>query len=172
MLVWLMSSTRPNLANVVSLLGTYTHSPSQGFLDAAHHVGRHLKSTIDQGIKFSLAADATLEAFVRFSIKEGDDILEVQLTVFCDANWGPQDVSQLNSKNARLVLMDETRSVLGHLIMLCGGPILWKARKEKQICGSSCQSKVNATDQCRKDVQHMRHVLKDLQLLSINPTII
>ena len=52
----------------------------------------------------------------------------------------------------------------GHIVFLAGGPIVWHAHKEQRNSGSSCESEVKATDQCRKSVQHLRLVMGEVGL--------
>jgi len=67
----------------------------------------------------------------------------------------------------------KTQSVCGHLLFLCGDPILWKSQKELRNSHSSCESEIKATDECTKNVWCIRNILGDLSLLNINtPTTI
>jgi hypothetical protein len=46
-----------------------------------------------------------------------------------------------------------------------GCPILWKAHKEARISRSSCEAEVKATHECVKNVQMLRNILSNLDLL-------
>jgi Reverse transcriptase (RNA-dependent DNA polymerase) len=171
MLNWLSISTRPDLATVNSLLATATESPTQAHLEALRHVGRYIKATSDYGISFSSKPNTALEAFVQFPLD--DNVASIPCPkAFADSNWGPQDASTPSETNHRLIELDETRSVCGHLIFLSHGPLIWKSHKEKRNSRSSCEAEVKATDECTKSVQWLRHVLSDLSLLDSRPTTI
>ena len=101
-LVWLSTSTRPDISTAISLLSTYISCPSQGHIDAARHVGKYLKATADFGICFSTDGNQDLEAFVHFPLQNTKNDF-VNPIAFCDANWGPQDASTPGPKNAREV---------------------------------------------------------------------
>ena len=73
------------------------------------------------GIHFSSRHNSKLEAFVFFPV----GTKEVTLAAFADANWGPQEASRPNESNIREVSLNETRSICGHFIFLCGCPIFW-----------------------------------------------
>ena len=66
MLQWMVLSTRPDMAPIVSLLASYQSKPSPGHLDAAKHVGRYLKATATYGLTFSSNRNKQVEAYVHF----------------------------------------------------------------------------------------------------------
>jgi hypothetical protein len=169
MLNWLSISTRPDLATVNSLLASATESPTRAHLEALRHVGRYIKATSDYGISFSSKPNAALEAFIQFPLDDPTDSLP-RPSAFADSNWGPQDASVPSELNQRMIELDETRSVCGHIVFMSHGPLLWKSHKERRNSRSSCEAEVKATDECTKSVQWLRHVLSDLSLLSHDPT--
>jgi hypothetical protein len=92
MLNWLCKGTQPDFASIISLLASFTSSPSPGHLYAIKHVGRYLKSTTDFGLFFSSIGNPTLEAFIHFPFHD-DTITSDGILGFCDANRGSQDAS-------------------------------------------------------------------------------
>ena len=169
MLNWLSISTRPDLTTAHSLLAIATAAPTQGHLNAIRYVGRYIKATADYGISFSSSPNNNLEGFITFPLPDHNSSIPIP-SAFADANWGPQDASVPSPKNIRSVSINKTRSILGHIIFFSGGPLIWKCNKEKRISRSSCEAEIKATDECTKNVQWMRHLLEDLDLLAHTPT--
>jgi hypothetical protein len=169
MLNWLTISTRPDLMTAHSLLAIATAKPTQGHLDAIRYVGRYIKATADYGISFSSKNNESLEGFITFPLNDTEPAKPAPKS-FADANWGPQDASVPTLKNLRPVSLNETRSILGHLVFLSGGPLIWKCQKEARTSRSSCEAEVKATDECTKSVQWLRNVLEDLDLLPSLPS--
>jgi hypothetical protein len=69
---WLQMFTRPDLATIFSLLSTYMHNPSPGYLDAVKHVGKYILSTMDLGLQFSSKTNSTLESYIHFPLSDDD----------------------------------------------------------------------------------------------------
>jgi len=102
-----------------------------------------------------------------------DGVILPSLQGFANANWGPQDASIPTQHTTCQVSLMETCSICGHLLFLCGAPILWKSQKELHNSHSSCESEIKATDECTKNVRYIRNILTDLSLLDIKiPTTI
>ena len=128
MLNWLTISTCPDLMTAHSLLTIATAKPTQGHLDAICYVGRYIKATADYGITFSSNTNDSLEGFITFPLDDTEPTKPAP-SAFTDANWGPQDASVPSLKNLCQVLLNETWSILGHLVFLLGGPLTWKCQK-------------------------------------------
>jgi hypothetical protein len=83
-----------------------------------------------------------------------------------DANWGPQDAS--HPKSGETIDEEEVRSLLGHVIMRMGGPIIWGCVWEpKKASRSSCEAEIGAMDEGCKYVQQLRNIMEDLRLPDI-----
>jgi len=165
MLNWLSIGTRLDITAIVSLLASHQCRPSPGHLDAAKYVGKYVKATASLGIFFSSRHNSKLEAFVFFPVGQSD---KTPLTAFADANWGPQEASRPNESNIREISLNETRSICGHIIFMCGSPIYWSSHKEKRTSGSSCEAEIKATNACAKSILMFRHVLSDLGLIDVS----
>lgn len=85
---WLVHTTRPDLATVVSLLAQHQSNPSMGHMEAARYATK-LAHTKTLGIYFTSMKRAKLESFLHFPLPSN------KLLPMSDANWGPQDASQL-----------------------------------------------------------------------------
>jgi len=64
-----------------------------------------------------------------------------------DANWGPQDASQLK-KSQDLPLL-ASRSMSAFYIDLFG-PLHWLSKRQTVTAGSSAEAEIYATDECVK----------------------
>jgi hypothetical protein len=123
---------------------------------------------MELGLQFTSSPNASLESYIHFPLSNDSKCSSynnLNNLNICDANWGPQDASIPSSTNTRLVSINESRSICGHIFFLGGCPILWKTHKEARISRSSCEAEVKATDECVKNVQMFRNILSDLSLL-------
>ena len=176
MLNWLAISTRPEIDLVVSLLSSYTSSPSPDHIDAARCVGRYLKSTSMHGLLFQ-RKNFDVEGYIHYP---GDDStcssptpspqIHTSLTGFSDANWVPQDASIHTIKNMRPVTKMETRSLMGYSIFSNNAPIAWGCLKEKRQSLSSCEAEIKSIDACTKTILWLRNILSDIIQDPLHPT--
>ena len=150
MLNWLSISTHPDLTTAHSLLAITNAALTQGHLNAIQYVGCYIKATADYRISFSSRSNNNLENFFTFPLPGHYSSSPIP-AAFTDANWGPQDASIPLLKNIQPVSITKTTSILGHIIFLSGGSLIWKCNKE--------------TDECAKNVQWMRNLLVNLDLL-------
>ena len=72
-LIYVMTSTRPDLSFIVTKLSQYMSNPSNAQFNMAKHVLRYLKGTLEQKLTFTKS-------------KEG-----INLHGFCDADWGSSE---------------------------------------------------------------------------------
>jgi hypothetical protein len=115
---WLACSTRPGITAAVSLLSRHLTNPSQPHLDSARYVLCWLKGTLDHGIYFT-QGECFTEGLTAWPEQPIGDPLSL---MFTDANWGPQDAS--HPKPGETIVEDEVRSLLGHVVMRMGGPVI------------------------------------------------
>ena len=157
---WLSTSTRPDLSVAVSLLSQFSHNPSDGHLEAARYVLKYLQGTKDHGIRFIQSYCFT------------DDLIDwpgrppgtSECVAFTDANWGPQDASHPPTDRVIHISEDSVRSLLGHVIIRCGGPVAWGAMREPRSSHSSCEAEIFAMDEGTKTVRLVRNIMTDLGL--------
>ena len=156
---WLGCSTRPEITAAVSLLSRHLTNPSSPHLDSAKYVLSWLKGTLDHGIRFTQGECCT-EGLTAWPERPLGDPLSL---TFTDANWGPQDAS--HPKPGETIEEEEVRSLLGHVVMRMGGPIIWGCvREPKKASRSSCEAEIGAMDEGCKSVQQLRNIMHDLQL--------
>lgn len=101
-LMYLSTSTRPDLAYCVGYLSRFTENPTCARGGAVNRVLRYLAATVDRGIYFK-------------RIKEENASKEVKMEGFCDADRG-------NCPDTR-------KSVTGYVTNVAGGPVAWSARR-------------------------------------------
>jgi hypothetical protein len=156
---WLGCSTRPEITAAVSLLSRHLTNPSSPHLDSAKYVLAWLKGSLDHGIRFTQGGTCT-EGLTAWPERPDDDPFSL---VFTDANWGPQDAS--HPKSGETIVEDEVRSLLGHVVMRMGGPIIWGCvREPKKASRSSCEAEIGAMDEGCKSIQQLRNIMGDLDL--------
>ena len=157
---WLSTSTRPDVTAVTSLLASHLHNPSHGHVDAAMHVLRYLKGTPNWGLRFTqppadrrgqFDPEDCLTGVVAWPAK-GEPMPALgsfdRLDEFTDSNWGPQDAS--HPKPEQTVRDEDMKSLLGNLATFMGGPIDWKAVRERHISPSICESEIKAMSEGHK----------------------
>jgi hypothetical protein len=154
---WLTVSTRPDIATVTNILSKYLSNPSQGHLDHCKHVLRYLKGTKDLRISFTTASNSRLSAFIHSPVEEN-------LVALADANWGAQDQSTKRLEKEILLPLVKTRSLSGHLVWW-NGPVHWMSKRQTITARSTAEAEIYATDECTKNILHLRHLLEDMDLL-------
>ena len=157
-LLWISQSTRPDLSTITNILAQHQGHPTDKHIASAKYAIKYLKGTKSKGIIFDSDQQAQLSSFVHFPIHHD------KLTGISDANWGPQDqsVPKENETKQELELF-KTRSISGHVIML-QGPLHWSSKRQRITARSSCEAEIYATDECVKDILHIRHIIQDLEL--------
>ncbi|TMW59504.1 hypothetical protein Poli38472_004573 [Pythium oligandrum] len=83
-----------------------------------------------------------------YGISYGGDHEENTPVVFCDADWGTS--------------VDDRRSVSGLVIMMNGGPIVFKAKYQSTVALSSSEAEYLALSLCGQEVMWVRTMLHDL----------
>lgn len=116
-------ATRPDVAKVASHLASFTTNPGPEHLDAANRMLAYLNYTQKVGIKYS--ASATSELSECFAIAS-------------DAAYGDHP---------------DRYSSEGYLATLYGGPIDWRATKQKTITISSTDAEFLAISEAGKTLQ-------------------
>lgn len=156
---WLGCSTRPEITAAVSLLSRHLKNPSSSHMDSAKYVLAWLKGSLDHGIRFTQNGSCT-EGLTAWPERPMDSPFSL---TFTDANWGPQDAS--HPKPDQTIVEDEVRSLLGHVIMRMGGPLIWGCvREPSKASRSSCEAEIGAMDEGCKSTQQIRNIMGDLNL--------
>jgi hypothetical protein len=153
----LAHTTRPDLSTVVSLLAQHQSLPSPGHLDAAYYAVRYLATTHNLGIYFTSLRSPILESFLHFP-------LPTPLLLMSDANWRPQDATQMKSQSALPPFV--SRSMSAYYIDLLG-PLHWLSKRQTVTAGSSAEAEIYATDECVKFLLELVQLFEFLQIKDI-----
>jgi hypothetical protein len=170
---WLATCTRPDLSPVLSFLASYSQAPSHQHYKAALHALKYMYSTSDYGISFHSDASHTIQAFNHFPHHHDKEAYSdatappspgdcPNLTAFSDACWGGQVGNSV--PDGTPLEPFKLRSMSGYLICRTGGPIAWKAIRQKQTAISSCEAEIYATNECTTDLQSIRYRAQDLDM--------
>ena len=76
--------------------------------------------------------------------------------VYCDADWGSN--------------IDDRRSVSGVVVMMNGGPVVYKAKYQRTVALSSSEAEYLALSTCAQEVMWVRAMLRDLGFDQRNAT--
>jgi len=154
----LSQGTRPDLSTITTMLAKHQNKPNDSHIASAKHAIKYLKGTKSKGISFNSDTEEKLTSYLHFPVTSK------KLVGISDANWGPQDQSAPNhSKPLPELELFKTRSISGHVITLFG-PVHWTSKRQKITARSSCEAEIYATDECVKDLIHLRNIIKDLML--------
>ena len=138
MLLYLSTNTRPDIAYAVSQVCRFGHSPKKSHATAVKMILRYLKGTMNKG---------TL-------VKPGSKRFSLEMCVdadFCGL-FGQED-----PKNP-----DSVRSRQGHVIKLCGWPIVWKSQLQSHLSQSTCESEHSALSSALKTFLPLHWILTEM----------
>jgi len=111
-LMYLATSTRPDLAFPVGYLSRFVQHPNVAHAGALKRVLRYLAATRNHGVFFK---------------NEGANVINpLQINGFVDADWG-------NCPDTR-------RSVTGYVMLMAGGPVAWAARRQSIVALSTAEA--------------------------------
>jgi len=123
--------TRPDLAWAYSELSKYVQFPGKNHMLAAEHVLCYLRGTWNRTIRYSRDAH------------ENPNVL-----------WGWVDVDWAGDTYIR-------RSHTGYILMINGGPISWKSRRQDNVFLSSSKTEFVAASQAGQEAIYLRETLPD-----------
>jgi hypothetical protein len=66
--------------------------------------------------------------------------------------------------------VDSRRSHTGYIIMLNGGAVSWKSRRQDCVFPSTSEAEYVAASQCGQEVYYMREILRDFEYAQTAPT--
>jgi hypothetical protein len=124
-------------------------------MDAAKHILKYLKGTVNRGIAFyESEKDSKLHGYV--SWYKGLSPKFNRCYGLTDSNWGPQDAPKPFpvGHETRTVSIKEGKSLQGGLLMRCGGPLWWLVQHEKRCSESSCEAEIKSLDMTYKEATH------------------
>ena len=81
----------------------------------------------------------------------------MKITVYCDSDWA-QD-------------KDDRKSTSGYVVLIAGGPVSWKTKKQPTRAMSSCEAEFISLSEATKELIWFTHFLTELGIDFETPTI-
>jgi hypothetical protein len=144
-LMYLMVSTRPDIASAIGIISQFAADPRQSHLSAARRMLRYIKGT--KNFKLMLGAITT-----------GDNPEKPILSGYSDANWGND--------------LDSRRSTSGYIFLVSGGVVSWSSKRQATVALSSTEAEYMALTQATKEAIWLRTFLNELGFHSNDATTI
>ena len=143
-LLYLATTTRPDVAYAVGTLCRFMESPSEAHLCGAETVLSYLAKTSTHGIVFQ--KDKSLELSARYSpLKDG-------LLGLSDSSWSTG------------------KSISGYVLLLAGVAVVWACKRQPVTSLSSTEAEYYAASSCGAEILYVRHLLHDLGCPQHSPT--
>ena len=134
-LVWISSSTRPDLAFTTSCLASFNAKPLKMHWTAALRALSYLRSTKDLGLVFNAPS------------KDPSPDLNV-MTGHSDSDWASNVTTR--------------KSQSGHVLSIAGSAVLWKSKPQKCVSLSTTEAEFYAASEAIKIISHTRALLKNV----------
>jgi hypothetical protein len=142
-LLWIANVARPDITFTVNRLSRHLMSPNEAAVNAVKHLVRYLLGTKDLGIVYQRQVGSGFP----------------EITAYSDSDWAGDH--------------KDFKSTTGFIIMLNGGPISWKSRKQTVQAKSSAEAEYVAASACASEVLWFRNIYLELhQGIIATPTTI
>ena len=128
-IMWIATHARPDVAYATQVLARYMQSPKLIHWQAVSRLIKYLLHTADMGIHYSQSSDDT----AKFPI------------IYCDADWGRDPADR--------------KSVSGFVVMMAGGPISWKVRRQMVVAKSTAEAEYLSTSHAACEAIWLRNLL-------------
>ena len=132
--MYAMLGTRPDLAYSISALSRFNAGPIMSHHSAAKRTLRYLQQTKQLGILYG--NNHSSQGFP-------------EPVCYTDSDWAGD--------------RQDRRSTGGYVVMLCGGVISWKTRKQDVVALSTTEAEYIALSDAVKEVLWLRHLLWELE---------
>jgi len=66
--------------------------------------------------------------------------------------------------------VDTRRSHTGYVLMMCGGAVSWKSRRQDCVSLSTSEAEYVAASQCGQEVLYLREIMRDFGYAALTPT--
>lgn len=137
-LMYLATSTSPDLSFFVGQLSRYVQRPMQQHIDAAKRVVRYLIGTKTKGIVYTQPPQVSTKAVMSTLVVEG----------YFDSDWGNDP--------------DHRKSTTGFVHCMAGGAISWPSRRQTIVAQSTAEAKYVAACESCMEGQGLRNILMDI----------
>ena len=158
-LQYLAMTTRPDISFAVSLLARFQARPSKQHWDAAKHVVRYLKGTLDMGLTYSAqSSDITVsDTHDSPSVTQSSDPPVVTTSGILSGNvlYGYVDASWAEDVSTR-------RSQTGYVFMYAGAAVHWSTKLQTTVALSSTEAEYLALSSATKEGLYLRLLFSDL----------
>ena len=152
-LAYLMIRTRPDITFAVSALSRYLVKPTHRHRQTAMHVLNYLRGTQDIGVTYK-----TGERVDNFP----EELLNVETasepTGAVDSDFGNDT--------------DESKSTTGYLIMMNGGAISWKSKRQSMVATSTCHAEYIAASELAREIVWLRMLLNEIGFKLKYPSVV
>lgn len=145
-LLYLACWTRPDISFAVSELSRFVSKPCVKHWDAAKHLMRYIKGTLDFGIKYTKPNST------------GNGEVPNVLWGYVDSDWAG--------------CPDSRRSTSGYVLMLNGAAISWKSKRQTVVALSSAEAEYISASSLVQEVIYVRRLLENLGFPQTKPTTI
>ncbi|KAJ0391858.1 hypothetical protein P43SY_011595 [Pythium insidiosum] len=134
MLIYLATSTRPDLAYALGQLSRFVSCPTKVHVGAVKRVLRYLVGSVDQSIRFTRRMERPNEA--------------VMLRGYCDSDWGGDP---------------ETRKCTGGFVFeLAGGAVSWLSKRQPIIALSTAEAEYIAACEAAMEATTQYNILTEM----------
>ena len=140
---WLAVACRPDLSHAAQALAAFSSNPGQAHWKEVKHCLRYLINTADKGITYT---------------RESSSELANTLFGFCDSDWA--------------ACLDTRRSIGAYVLMLNGGAVSWRSKKQRSISMSTAESEFQAASAAAQTTLWLRRILDGLQARQRAPTML
>lgn len=147
-LMYLAQCTRPDLSFAVGLLSQHLERPGMLQWEAATHVLRYLKGTVNLGITYD--GNHT-------SVINGSESSLCPVS-HCDADWAGD--------------RDTRRSTTGYIFTLAGGALSWRSLLQPTVALSSTEAEYRAITEAGQELLWLRTMLSRLGYEDPQPTVL
>ena len=141
-MMYLQTMTRPDLAQACSFLSQFLESPLKWHLMELRRMIRYISATADRRLVYGGPHKAP------------KGLAAGELVCYVDSSW------------------ESKRSISGHIVFRCGGPIIWSSRKQKMTTASTAEAEIVAASEATKSVLALRLILRDIGMEVKGPTTI
>jgi len=140
-LMYLMTSTRPDLAVATSLLGQFMANPGPSHWNAAKRVIRYLKGTPDLSLAIQPCSNLDPSNMV---------------TAYSDSDWG-KDPS-------------DRKSYSGYVVFVGNSLVSWKCKKQSAVALSTAEAEYMALTLAATEVIWIRNLLSEIGFTQQQPS--
>ena len=134
--------TRPDIGSALTRVAAFCENPGGVHWVAAKRVLRYLLGTTKDAITYAGV------------LTPGE---KVRITVYCDSDWA-QD-------------KDDRKSTSGYVVLIAGGPVSWKTKKQPTRAMSSCEAEFISLSEATKELIWFTHFLTELGIDFETPVI-